>query len=30
MALPALPEGWQLHREREAGDVRFALARTAG
>ncbi|MBM4221222.1 MAG: 16S rRNA (guanine(966)-N(2))-methyltransferase RsmD [Gammaproteobacteria bacterium] len=29
-ALPALPEGWQLHREREAGEVRFALARLAG
>jgi 16S rRNA (guanine966-N2)-methyltransferase len=29
-ALPALPAGWQLHREREAGEVRFALARTAG
>ena len=26
-ALPALPEGWNLHRESEAGDVRFALAR---
>lgn len=25
--LPALPEGWQLHREREAGEVRYALAR---
>ncbi len=25
--LPELPEGWQLHREREAGEVRFALAR---
>lgn len=26
-ALPALPAGWQLHREREAGEVRYALAR---
>ncbi len=25
--LPTLPEGWQLHREREAGEVRYALAR---
>jgi len=25
-ALPALPEGWQLHRESQAGDVRYALA----
>ena len=25
--LPALPAGWQLHREREAGEVRYALAR---
>lgn len=30
MALPALPAGWQLHREREAGEVRFALARIGG
>lgn len=28
-ALPALPPGWQLHREREAGEVRYALARLA-
>ncbi|MFZ1623922.1 MAG: 16S rRNA (guanine(966)-N(2))-methyltransferase RsmD [Gammaproteobacteria bacterium] len=27
--LPELPEGWHLHREREAGEVRFALARLA-
>ena len=26
-ALPELPEGWQVHREREAGEVRYALAR---
>lgn len=26
-ALPELPTGWQLHREREAGEVRYALAR---
>ena len=26
-SLPNLPDGWQLHRESEAGDVRFALAR---
>jgi 16S rRNA (guanine966-N2)-methyltransferase len=26
-ALPELPPGWQLHREREAGEVRYALAR---
>jgi 16S rRNA (guanine966-N2)-methyltransferase len=26
-ALPDLPEGWRLHRESEAGEVRFALAR---
>jgi 16S rRNA (guanine966-N2)-methyltransferase len=26
-ALPVLPAGWQLHREREAGEVRYALAR---
>jgi 16S rRNA (guanine966-N2)-methyltransferase len=26
-ALPAMPAGWQLHREREAGEVRYALAR---
>ncbi len=26
-ALPALPAGWQLHRQREAGEVRYALAR---
>ena len=26
-ALPELPAGWQLHREREAGEVRYALAR---
>lgn len=25
-ALPGLPAGWQLHRESQAGDVRFALA----
>jgi 16S rRNA (guanine966-N2)-methyltransferase len=25
-SLPALPEGWHLHRESQAGDVRFALA----
>lgn len=25
-SLPALPEGWCLHRESQAGDVRFALA----
>ncbi len=25
-SLPALPGGWQLHRESQAGDVRFALA----
>jgi 16S rRNA (guanine966-N2)-methyltransferase len=25
-SLPALPAGWQLHRESRAGDVRFALA----
>lgn len=25
-SLPALPEGWHLHRESLAGDVRFALA----
>jgi 16S rRNA (guanine966-N2)-methyltransferase len=25
--LPTLPVGWQLYREREAGEVRFALAR---
>jgi len=24
--LPALPTGWQLHRESQAGDVRYALA----
>ncbi|MEQ1803167.1 MAG: 16S rRNA (guanine(966)-N(2))-methyltransferase RsmD [Gammaproteobacteria bacterium] len=24
--LPALPVGWQLHRESQAGDVRYALA----
>ena len=24
--LPGLPSGWQLHRESQAGDVRFALA----
>lgn len=24
--LPALPDGWQLHRESQAGDVRYALA----
>lgn len=29
-ALPALPAGWQVHREREAGEVRFALARIGG
>ena len=27
-SLPALPEGWHLHRESQAGDVRFALATT--
>jgi len=27
-SLPALPEGWHLHRESAAGDVRFALATT--
>lgn len=26
-AVPALPQGWWLHREGEAGGVRFALAR---
>lgn len=26
LSLPVLPEGWQLHRESQAGDVRFALA----
>jgi 16S rRNA (guanine966-N2)-methyltransferase len=26
-ALPALPPGWELHRESTAGEVRFALAR---
>ena len=26
-ALPELPDGWQVHREREAGEVRYALAR---
>jgi len=25
-SLPALPEGWQWHRESQAGDVRYALA----
>jgi len=25
-SLPALPDGWHLHRESQAGDVRFALA----
>ncbi|TFG85207.1 MAG: 16S rRNA (guanine(966)-N(2))-methyltransferase RsmD [Chromatiales bacterium] len=25
-SLPVLPEGWHLHRESQAGDVRFALA----
>lgn len=25
--LPGLPAGWQLYREREAGEVRYALAR---
>jgi 16S rRNA (guanine966-N2)-methyltransferase len=25
--LPTLPDGWQLHREREAGEVRYVLAR---
>lgn len=25
-SLPSLPEGWRLHRESQAGDVRFALA----
>jgi 16S rRNA (guanine966-N2)-methyltransferase len=24
--LPVLPDGWQLHRESQAGDVRYALA----
>ena len=24
--MPALPEGWELHRESQAGDVRYALA----
>ncbi|MBL8200912.1 MAG: 16S rRNA (guanine(966)-N(2))-methyltransferase RsmD [Chromatiales bacterium] len=24
--LPVLPDGWQLHREAQAGDVRYALA----
>jgi 16S rRNA (guanine966-N2)-methyltransferase len=24
--MPVLPEGWQLHRESQAGDVRYALA----
>jgi 16S rRNA (guanine966-N2)-methyltransferase len=26
LELPALPDGWQLHREAQAGDVRYALA----
>lgn len=26
-AIPALPQGWWLHRESEAGEVRFGLAR---
>ncbi len=25
-SMPVLPEGWQLHRESHAGDVRYALA----
>ncbi len=27
-SLPVLPDGWHLHRESQAGDVRFALATT--
>ena len=26
LELPVLPAGWQLHRESQAGDVRYALA----